>query len=252
MKKFSVILAIVIALFIVPCSTQAQIDIRISFPLPPPIVFTAPPQLIVLPETEVYVVPEYDQDLFFYGGWWWRPWHGRWYRSLYYDSGWEFYYGVPWWYGGVYPHWRDNYHNHIWGGQRWDYHSVPYGDVRTHWKTWHDTGRYQQNWGTAGSYRHGVENRRDFRGFSQGTRYQQAPVVTHQATPETKGRQAPATTHQAFDLSKNKSPFAGTYRGSDARIQSNRGLQSRQSIPSKGTGGVSKGNVGHGESGRPR
>jgi hypothetical protein len=41
-------------------------------------------------------------------------------------------------------------------------------------------------------------------------------------------------------------------RGSNVRIQSNRGLQSRQSMPSKGTGGVSKGNVGKGNVGRPR
>jgi hypothetical protein len=33
-------------------------------------------------------------------------------------------------------------------------------------------------------------------------------------------------------------------KGSNVRMQSNRGLQSRQSMSSKGTGGVSKGNVG--------
>ena len=252
MKKFGVTLAIVMTFFIVPCLAQAQIDIRISIPLPPPILFSAPPELVVLPETEVYVAPDYDQDLYFYQGFWWRFWLGRWYRSLYYDSGWEFYYGVPGWYGGVYPLWRDNYRNHMWGGQRWDYRPVHYADVRTNWKTWHDTGRYQQQWGTAGSYHHGTEARRDYRGFPQETSYQRTSVATHQAPPEIKGRQAPVVTHQAPDLSKNKSSFAGTYRGSDARTQSNRGLQSRQSMPSKGTGGASKGNVGHGNVGRPR
>ena len=227
MKKFGVMLAIVMALFIVPCLAQP----RLVIPLPPPIPFLAPPPMIVLPETEVYVAPEYDQELFFYGGWWWRPWGGRWYRSLNYGSGWEFYHGVPGWYGGVYPRWRDNYRNHMWGGQRWDYRPVPHGDVRTNWKTWHDTGRHQQNWGTTGSYRHGAETRRDFRGFGQETRRQQAPVAT---------RQAP-------DLSRNKSAFGGVGRGSDARIQSNRGFQSRQSMSSKRTGNVGKGNVG-----RPR
>jgi hypothetical protein len=92
-----------------------------------------------------------------------------------------------------------------------------------------------------------VETRRDFRGFGQETRGEQAPVATRQAPAETRGRQAPVATRQAPDLSKNKNAFAGVGRGSDARMQSNRGLQSRQSMPSKGTGGVSKGNVG-----RPR
>jgi hypothetical protein len=268
MKKFAVMLAIVMALFIVACLPQPPVDMDISIPLPPPIVFSVQPEMVVLPETEVYVAPDYDQDLYFYQGFWWRPWGGRWYRSLNYDSGWEFYHGVPGWYGGVYPHWRDNYRNHMWGGQRWDYRPVPYGDVRTHWKTSHDTGRYQQNWGTTGSYRQGVETRRDFRGFGQETRGQQAPVATRQAPAETRGRQAPVATRQAPtetrgqqapvatrqapDLSKNKNAFAGVGRGSDARMQSNRGLQSRQSMPSKGAGGASKGNAGKGKVDRPR
>ena len=254
MKKFGVMLAIVMALFIVPCLAQAQVDIRIGFPLPPPIPFLAPPPMVVLPDTDVYVAPDYDQDLFFYGGWWWRPWGGRWYRSLHYDSGWEFYHGVPGWYGGVYPRWRDNYRNHMWGGQRWDYRPVPYGDVRTNWKSWQSSGywRNQQNWGTTGSYRQGVETRRDFRGYGQETRYQQAPVPTRQGPAGMKGQQAPVATRQSLDLSKNKNSFAGVGRGSDARIQSNRGLQSRQSMSSKGKGGASKGNVGHGDVGRPR
>jgi len=276
MKKLGVMLAIAMALFIVPCLAQA----RLVIPLPPPIPFLAPPEMVVLPDTDVYVAPDCDQDLFFYGGWWWRLWNGLWYRSLYYDSGWEFYYGVPGWYGGVYPHWRDNYRNHTWGGQRWDYRSVPYGDVRTNWKSWQSSGywRNQQNRGTIGSYRQGAETRRDFRGFGQETRYPQAPVATPpspmaaqgqkpsgvppKGLAETKGLQAPSApqspgavqglkasvpTQPSLDLSKNRSPFAGSYRGGDARIQSNRGLQSRQSMFSKGTGGISRDNVG-----RPR
>jgi len=44
MKKFGVMLAIVMGVFIVPCLAQAQVDIRIGFPLPPPIPFLAPPR----------------------------------------------------------------------------------------------------------------------------------------------------------------------------------------------------------------
>ena len=125
----------------------------------------------------------------------------------------------------------------------------------------------------------GAETRRDFRGFGQETKVLQAPVVTSKGLAETKGqqasvvtRQSPAAaqglkasgvtpkgpaetkgqqalvpTRQSLDLSKNKSAFAGVERGSDVRIQSNRGLQSRQSMSSKGTGSVTHGNVG-----RPR
>jgi len=228
MKKFGVMLAMVLMILIVPCLAQARLILPI--PLPPPIPFLAPPSMVVLPDTDVYVAPDCDQDIYFYGGWWWRPWGGRWYRSLNYDSGWEFYYGVPGWYGGVYPHWRDNYRNHMWGGHRWDYRRVPYGDVRTNWKSWQSSGywRNQQNRGTTGNYRQAAETRRDFRGFGQ----------------ETRGRQAPVAARPGPDLSKNKSAFAGVERGSNVRIQSNRGLQSRQSMPSKGGCGAGKGNVG--------
>ncbi len=228
MKKFGLMSFMVMAIFMVPCLAQAGVEIRIGFPLPPPIVFSAPPALVVLPDTDVYVVPDYDQDIFFYGGWWWRPWGGRWYRSLYYDSGWEFYNGVPRWYGGVYPRWRENYRSHMWEGRRWDYRPVPYRDVHANWKGWQSSGywRNQEHRGTTGSYRQGVETRRDFRGFGQETRVQRAPGH-HQRGP---------------DLSRNRSAFGGMERGSNVRMESNRGFQSRQSM-SKGRGGAGKGNV---------
>ena len=106
----------------------------------------------------------------------------------------------------------------------------------------------------------GAETRRDFRGFGQETRYQQAPVATPQSpatkqglkvsgvTPrgpvEVKGREASVSIQQSPDLSRNRSTFVGMDRGSEVRIQSNRGLQSRQSMSSRGTGSVSQGNVG--------
>jgi hypothetical protein len=77
-------------------------------------------------------------------------------------------------------------------------------------------------------------------------------LATRQGPAGMKGQQAPVATRQSLDLSKNKNSFAGVGRGSDARIQSNRGLQSRQSMSSKGKGSASKGNVGHGDVGRPR
>ncbi len=121
----------------------------------------------------------------------------------------------------------------------------------------------------------GAEKRRDFRGYGQEAKYKQTPaatgrgpdvtkggqgsVITRQDVPKTKGGQAPVTPSKRLeqpkgagglvqkspDLSKNKSAFGGVGRGSDARTESNRGFQSRQSMPSKGGGGVQKGNVGH-------
>jgi len=106
----------------------------------------------------------------------------------------------------------------------------------------------------------GAETRRDFRGFRQDTRNQQAPILTRQSpaatqglrvsgvTPrspvEMKGPGASVHVQQSPDLSSNRSAFVGVERGSNVQAQSNRGLQSRQSMSSKGTGSVSQGNVG--------
>ena len=127
-----------------------------------------------------------------------------------------------------------------------------------------------------GQWAKGAESRRDFRGFGQETRYQQAPGAAHQGPVVIKGRQAsvairqsPVVTkgqqgsgttyqgteqrkgtaglnRQSLDSSRDRSAFEGMDRGSDVRRQSDRGFQSRQSMTSKGTGSVSRGNVGHG------
>ena len=91
MKKllFGTMLLALVLVFPVP--TMAGVDVGVSISLPPLIVFSAPPAMVVIPETYVYVVPDADVEIFFYDGWWWRPWEGRWYRSRHYDSGWAYY-----------------------------------------------------------------------------------------------------------------------------------------------------------------
>ena len=95
MKKsiFGTILLASVGLVSTP--TMAQVDIRVGIGLPPPILFAAPPELVVIPQTYVYVVPDVEDDIYFYDGWWWRPWEGRWYRSRYYGSGWTYYQSAP-------------------------------------------------------------------------------------------------------------------------------------------------------------
>src|SRR4030042_2936356 len=143
MKKLlfgTIFLALVI---VVPIPTMAAVDIRISFPLPPPIVFGAPPALIVLPETYVSVAPAIDVDLYFWNGWWWRLWEGRWYRSRYYDRGWVYYRYIPYFYYDIDFGWRGYYRDRNWHGQPWDYRRIPYQHLQQNWRGW-DSQRY---WG---------------------------------------------------------------------------------------------------------
>jgi hypothetical protein len=154
MKKilFGTILLALVSVF--PTVTIAGVDINIgiSLPLPPPIVFHAPPAVIVIPGTYVYVAPSLDVDIFFYGGWWWRPWEGRWYRSRYYDRGWHYYDKVPRFYFDIDPGWRRYYREHRWSGHRWNYQPIPYSRLHQNWKSWQN----QRHWERRGTW--GVQN----------------------------------------------------------------------------------------------
>jgi len=144
---------ILLALVLVfPARTTAGVDVNVSIGLPPPIIFAAPPELIVLPETYVYVVPDIDADIFFYNGWWWRPWEGRWYRSRYYNSGWGYYQRVPYFYGGIPSGWRNDYRDHRWRGHQWNYQRIPHEQVQQNWRDWEKSRHWekQQTWGVQG------------------------------------------------------------------------------------------------------
>ena len=96
----------------------------------------------------------------------------------------------------------------------------------------------------------GTETRRDFRGFETGA--QQAPAAPRPGIPQTRSGQAPAVTRQGPDRSGDRSAFGNIDRGSAVQRQSDRGRQSRQSMPSRGTGAVSHGAANRGSTGPRR
>ena len=149
MKKVllgTILLALII---IVPITTMAGVHVGVGISLPS-IVFAAPPEVVVMPDTDdVYVAPDIDADLFFWNGWWWRPYGGGWYRSHYYDRGWGYYNNVPSFYFDVDPGWRGYYRDHNWSGHRWDYDRISYGRLQQNWNSWHNN-RYWEKQGTWG------------------------------------------------------------------------------------------------------
>jgi len=131
-------------------------------PLPPRIAFSAPPVVVVIPGTYVYGVPDVDVDIFFYQGWWWRPWEGRWYRSQNYNSGWSHYGSVPSFYNEIPSRWRNDYRKHRWGVYRWDYQRISHRQLQRNWSTW-ERDRYWEKHNTWG-----------VKGFKPGTQSQQS------------------------------------------------------------------------------
>jgi hypothetical protein len=136
----ALLLALVCA-FPLPSKSEVQVGIGIGLP---PIVFGAPPELVVLPGSNIYVAPDVEADIFFYNGWWWRPWEGRWYRSLSYDSGWYHYRHAPPFYRHVPRHWRRDYREHRWQGRQWNYERMHHRQVEKNWRGWEKSRHWER------------------------------------------------------------------------------------------------------------
>ncbi len=150
MKRFLLSIILFAPAIVISGPAMARVDISVNISLPSPIVFAAPPAVVVLPETDnVYVAPDVNVDLFFWNGWWWRPWEGRWYRSRYYNRGWAYYNRVPCFYYDVDPRWRDHYRDHNWYGHQWNYERIPHGQLQHNWRNWREDRHWQRQrtWG---------------------------------------------------------------------------------------------------------
>ncbi len=191
MKKLLLGLIFLSLAIVVPVSAIAGVNISIGFPLPPPIVFEAPPSVIVMPDTSgVYVVPDVEFDLFFWNGWWWRPWEGGWYRSHYYNRGWRYYNNVPSFYYDVDPGWRGYYRDRNWYGHPWDYQMIPQPRLQRNWKSW-DSNRYwerQGTWGVRGYQSRPPQQRQEIR-MQRQQQYQQRPEVQQHQQQRQRGVQ---------------------------------------------------------------
>jgi hypothetical protein len=151
MKKVFAVLLFLACVILLPSPAMAEVDVkvRINIPMPPPIVFPAPPEVVVIPETYVYAVPDVQEEIFFFNGWWWRPWEGRWYRSRNYDRGWAYIERAPVFYKRVPPGWRNDYRDRRWKGQEWEQRRIPHRDMEKNWQGWQRGKHWQKqnNWG---------------------------------------------------------------------------------------------------------
>ncbi len=119
--------------------TIAGIHIGINIPPPPVFVFPAPPVVVVIPGTYVYYCPDVDFDIFFYSGYWYRPYRGYWYRSVNYEGPWVYIQSAPIVLVSLPPDYRI-----VTRG----YRHIPYGELHRNWRAW-ERDRYWEhhNWG---------------------------------------------------------------------------------------------------------
>ena len=193
MNKLLLGIILLSLVIVAPVSTIAGINIDIGISLPPPVVFGAPPDVIVLPDTnDVYVVPDINVDMFFWNGWWWRPWEGRWYRSRYYNRGWAYYNRVPSFYFDVDPAWRRYYRDHNWQGHRWNYERIPDRQLQQNWKSWHNS-RYWERQGTPAvqGYQSRPQQQRQELRHQRQEQYKQRPEVRKNLQQQQQRHQQP-------------------------------------------------------------
>ena len=109
-----------------PGVAGVHVDIEVALP---PLVISAPPALIVIPGTYVYFPPDVGVDIFFYHGYWYRPYRGQWYIAAHYNGPWSFtaVERVP----GVLLRLPPSHHRVPPG-----YSPMPYSRVQKNWRTW--------------------------------------------------------------------------------------------------------------------
>ena len=162
MKKGTLISLSVVGIMLLigmgyPSRTTAGVNIGINIPPPPPLVIPAPPPMFVIPRTYVYFAPEVEVDIFFYNGYWYRPYREHWYRSGTYNGKWVYISSkkVPPVLLNLPPDYR-----RVPPGHR----HIPHGHLKKNWRSW-ERDKYWEKHG--GREWHG-EKWEDDRGRGRG------------------------------------------------------------------------------------
>lgn len=141
MKRWVIMVLCAVALLkggiLYPTKSNAEVNVNVTIPLPGPVI-TAPPAMVVIPGTYAYFAPDVRADIFFYHGYWYRPYEGRWYVSAVYNGHWGYIAinRVPSVLINLPPSYR-----HVPRG----YNPIPYGMVKRNWRTW-ENERYWDNY----------------------------------------------------------------------------------------------------------
>ncbi len=148
MRKL-IMVAFVFLLFLgLSGQSMARVHIDVNIPLPPVFTFSAPPELVVIPGTYVYYCPDVDVDVFFYAGYWYRPYGGYWYRSVGYEGPWAYIASPPSVLVSLPPDYRIATRG---------FRHIPYGELHRNWRAW-QRDRYWEhhNWGRTEGREHGL------------------------------------------------------------------------------------------------
>ena len=141
MRSTKMVLAgtVLLVLFLFPGSGISKVSVGIQVNLPP-LVISAPPEVAVIPGTYVYFVPGVEADLFFYAGYWYRPYGRVWYRATGYSGPWVQI--APAYVPQPLYHLPPNYR----AMSGYSYRHIPYHDLNRNWRAW-ERGKYWEKHG---------------------------------------------------------------------------------------------------------
>jgi len=128
LSAFSSFMVFLAFILVAPRTGNAEVNVNVNIPLPG-LVIPAPPALIVIPGTYVYYPPDVDVDIFFYHGYWYRPYRGGWYIANGYNGPWR----------TVGPRYVPRALINVPPAHRRissEHERLPYGTVRQNWRTW--------------------------------------------------------------------------------------------------------------------
>lgn len=94
---------------------------------PPRMEIADPPELLHIPGRYVYFVPGTAEDIFYYHGYWYRPYKGHWFRSESYNGRWNYIRDVP-------PSLIDLPSDYRSSSSQFD--RIPYADLGQNWEKW--------------------------------------------------------------------------------------------------------------------
>lgn len=107
---------------------MAGLEVEINISLPS-VQIEEEPVMAIVPGTNIYFMYGYEQDYFFYGGYWWRFHDNRWYRARHYNGKWKYrknkYVPAP--FHNLSPGWRKMHTTHS---------GIKYQDMKKNWKKW--------------------------------------------------------------------------------------------------------------------
>jgi hypothetical protein len=96
------------------------------------------PEAVPVPGTNVYIAPDYDDDIVFYHDWWYRVRDGKWDMARDFNGPWKYVAEerVPDALLKLPTNFRHSADKHV---------KIPYSLLKSNWKAWEDDGRWEKH-----------------------------------------------------------------------------------------------------------